>query len=70
MSFNISSGSSLRGLSEVKITLSLYSQATSAITERLVLSLSPPHPTTVIIFSLPCLNFFMVANTFNNASGV
>ena len=70
ISFKISSGSSLRGLSEVRITLSLYSQATSAMMGRLVLSLSPPQPTTVITCSFPCLNFFIVANTFNNASGV
>src|SRR5436190_15289879 len=70
ISFKISSGSSLRGLSEVKITLSLYSQATSAMTGRLVLSLSPPQPTTVMICLSSCLNFFIVASTFNRASGV
>jgi hypothetical protein len=38
----ICSGSSLRGLSEVKITLSLYSQAAAPMSGRFVLSRSPP----------------------------
>jgi hypothetical protein len=54
----------------VKIALSLYSQATSAITGLFVLSLSPHYPTTVIIFSKPFFNFLIVANTLTNASGV
>ena len=70
ISFSISSGSSLRGLSDVKRALLLYSQAASAITGLFVLSLSPPHPTTVITCSFPCFNFLIVANTLINASGV
>ena len=70
ISFMIASGSSLRGLSEVKNILSLCSQATSAIMGRFVLSLSPPQPTTVIIFSSPWRKFFIAARIFSNASGV
>src|SRR5439155_680676 len=60
ISLIICAGSSLLGLSLVKIALSLCSHATAPIIGLFVLSLSPPHPTTVIIFSNPFLSFFCV----------
>jgi UDP-N-acetylmuramyl tripeptide synthase len=63
ISFNISSGFSLRGLSDVKIVLSLLSQATCAISALFVLSLSPPQPITVIICSSLLRNCCIVAKT-------
>ncbi len=66
---SISSGSSVRGLSEVSMVWSLSDAAMRAITGRLSLSLSPPQPTTVIMRPF----FFIsasVSNTFLSASGV
>src|SRR4030095_10426919 len=64
ISLLICAGSSLLGLSLVKIALSLCSHAASAIVGLFLLSLSPPQPTTVITFSNPFLNLFIVSRTF------
>ena len=46
----IESGFSLRGLSLVKIAMSAPEIKELPISERFVVSLSPPHPSTAIIF--------------------
>ena len=60
----------MRGLSDVRNTLSDPAAATLAITGLLVTSLSPPQPTTVINLSPPVLNVAIVRSMLSSASGV
>src|SRR5690554_713816 len=60
----IFSGSSVRGLSEVRISLSLYSQPIAAIVGRFVLSRSPPQPTSEKTVSFPVRIFLWFSAHF------
>lgn len=63
-------GSSLLGLSEVMITLSLSDEAIRPISARFVWSRSPPQPNTVYTGREPLESFRIVWSAFNKLSGV
>ena len=70
ISSRIDSGSSCRGLSEVKMAVAAYFTAIAAISGRLVRSRSPPQPQTAMSCPPPVSSSPSVRNTFSNASGV